>query len=357
MKWIEKQTTQKTKKLCKEWATKVLADALIGVSPDQTKLIPFFDMWYETYKRHSVGQDHRNKIKATKKYIIEFFGDDICLHQLDRIKYQQFINYLGGADNLNLAVSTVRDHHKIFKACLYEAQDNGLIISNPARSAKIVGRDTSGEKKKTLTLGEWKKLLEAVLNANNCSSKFATITMMFTGARFQEINGLKTSDVNFKEDTIRINKAFDYKRTKSYTPTKNAGSKRTVDMPELLSSILREYIYDLRKDCKIIAINSESEKDIFLFPNELDTPITNKAINKFITRQCKKANIERITSHAFRHAKTDMLVLAGTDMVYTQKQLGHSDPATTLKYYSELNMDIREKNKKIQESFLTSNIL
>lgn len=356
-KWIERSTTQKTKKLCKEWETKTLADAMIGLNPDKVKLIPFFDTWYETYKKHSVGQDHKNKIQTVRKYIIEFYGEDLFLHQIDRIKYQQFINYLGSAEQKNLAVGTVRSHHKILKACLTEAQDSGLLRGNPTRNIKIIGRDTSGEKKRTLTMAEWKKLLQVVLEAKDSSSKYAALTMMFTGARFQEIDGLKTSDVKFKEKVIDINKAFDYKRTKNYVPTKTVGSKRTIDIPEPLYDILKNYITTIRRGNKIVAIHSDSEMDMFLFPNDLGVPITNKAINKFITRQCKKAKIDRITSHAFRHAKTDMLVLAGADMVYTQKQLGHADPATTLKYYSELNVDIREKNKAIQEKFLNSNIL
>lgn len=44
-------------------------------------------------------------------------------------------------------------------------------------------------------------------------------------------------------------------------------------------------------------------------------------------------------------------------MIYTQKQLGHVDASTTLKYYSQLNEDIRDKNKKIQEEFLKENQL
>lgn len=356
-KWIERSTTQKTIKLCREWETKVRNDSLIGLSPDKVKLLAFFDTWFETYKRHSVGIDHRNKILNTRKYLVEFFGEDVNIQQLDRIKYQQFINYLGGEEGKNLAVGTVRDNHKILKACLLEAQDAGYISSNPARSAQIIGRDTFGEKKRTLTMDEWNKLLKAVLGANDSSSKFATLTMMFIGARFQEVDGLKSSDINFKDNTISITKAFDYKRTKTFTRTKTAGSKRTVDMPQMLADILKQYIRDLRGESKIVAINSESEKDFFLFPNEIGQPITNKAINTFIKRQCKKARIDLVTSHAFRHAKTDMMVLAGTDMVYTQKQLGHADAATTLKYYSDLNPDIREKNKNIQEQFLNSKVL
>lgn len=355
-KWIERSTTQKTKKLCKEWEVKIRSETLIGVNPDKVKLLTFFDMWFETFKRHAVGPDHIRKIDKTRKYIVDFFGPDILIHQLDRIKYQNFINHLGSAEHKNLAVATVRDHHKIFKSCLVEAQDYGYLRVNPARNIKIIGRDTSGERKKTLTMEEWKKLLHAILASKDSSSKFVALTMMFIGARFQEVDGLLVSDIDFKDKTIRINKAFDYKRTKDFTPTKTAGSVRTVDMPDTLVSILKEYVTKRKSNTKIVSISRKEDEKVFLFPGDLGTPITNKALNQYLTRMCQKANIDRVTSHAFRHAKTDMLVLAGADMVYTQKQLGHADAATTLKYYSELNLDIRTKNKDIQERFLNSNL-
>lgn len=355
-KWIERSTTQKTKKLCKEWEAKIRNDNLFGVSPDKVKLITFFDTWFETYKRHSVGEDHKRKILKTKEYIIDFFGEDIFIQNIDRIKYQNFINYLGSTENKNLAVATVRDYHKIFKSCLMDAQDNGFVRSNPARGVKIIGRDTSDDKKKSLSMDEWKKLLDVLLDSKESSSKYIALTMMFIGARFQEVDGLLVSDINFKESTISINKAFDYKRTKTFTKTKTAGSVRVVDMPNALSLILKMYIRNLRPSLKVVPIDKKDQKQIFLFPGALGTPITNRALNKYLAKKCEKAGIDRITSHAFRHAKTDMLVLAGADMVYTQKQLGHADAATTLKYYSQMNMDIRAKNKGIQEEFLKNNL-
>lgn len=349
--WKEKSTTLPTIKACREWEVEVRKSILDGINPDKIPLLPFFDLWYETYKKNSVGRDHRNKIMATRKSIVEFFGEEQTLKGIDKMKYQQWINYLG--IEKKQAKATVSDKHKIFKAVLMEALDAGHIHRNPCRNINLVGRDTSNERKKSLTQEEWIKLKDTILaSKEESASKYVALTMMYLGLRFQEADGLRYSDIDLKNRTVSITQAFDYKDSKELGKTKTPGSVRTVDMPDALVDILNQYIKKKKSENNVIALRSN--KDEFLFTNELGVPITNAAINKFLKAKCKKAGIEKITSHAFRHAKVDLLVLADSDMIYTQKQMGHVDPSTTLKYYSELNKDIREKNFKNQNDFMNA---
>ena len=349
-KWIERTTTQKSKKLCKEWEIKTLADNLVGMNPDKVKLIPFYRTWYETYKKPSVGIERQKKLEQAEKHLKKYFDENVYLNQIDRVTYQQFINHLGV--ECNLARSTVNEYHVIYKAVFMEAQESGYINRNPARNAKMVGRDTTGEKKRTLTIDEWEKLLQTMLASEDCSSKYAALTMLFLGVRVQEVSALTIGDIDLKKRIVSITKAFDYKRTKDFTKTKTAGSVREVDMPIPLFDILNGFIKSIKHTSKVVSIDQRNEKKQFLFPNEVGIPITNAAVNKYIKKCCRAAKIEEVTSHAFRHARTDMLVLAGADMIYTQKQLGHSDPATTLKYYSALNSDIKTKNRSIMDQFM-----
>lgn len=355
-KWIEKQRTFKTKKECRDWEANERTNVQQGIDPNKTKLLDFFDLWFETFKKNKVGEERKKKILTTRRYLFEFFGENYFINDLNKITYQKFINFLSNKTVRNnpsgkqLSKETVKDYHKVCKSVFIEAVDNGILRFNPARKSVINGRDTSGERKKELSMDEWKKLLESVSEATNSSSKFATLTMMFIGARFEEINGLLETDVDLKNNQISINKAFDYKRKKDFKNTKNFESKRTVDIPAVLSAILKDYLAEKNYKKKIVSLNHRQ----YLFPNDLGEPITNAAINKFITKRCKSAEIERVTSHAFRHTRTDMLVLAGADMIYTQKQLGHKNASTTLEYYSSLSEDIQQKNRTIQDDFINN---
>ncbi|MHC5215434.1 tyrosine-type recombinase/integrase [Enterococcus sp. LJL128] len=346
-KWIDKYVRGYTAQECYDKEIKMKADALIGVSPERINLFSFFDLWVNTFKRGIVGEDHLNKIASTRKTLVEFFGESILLQQVDRIKYQQWINHMGL--NQNRARRTVMDKHKIAKAMFQEAIESGYLLRNPGNKITIVGRDTTGERKVTLDLDEWKKLREVIVNSKSTASKYVCLVMMYLGTRFSEAAGLLKGDFDFDNHTVSITKAYDYKRTKANTTTKTASSVRVIHLPKQLEDIMKEYMNELEKRRKVVSLHSPD--DIYLFTNELGYPITNASINKYLAKKCKSAGIQRITSHAFRHAKTDLLVLAGNDMIYTQKQLGHSDTSTTLKYYSSLNNDIKEKNDKIIDSF------
>ncbi|MBP1045305.1 site-specific integrase [Enterococcus sp. BWM-S5] len=346
-KWVDKYVRGFTAQECYDKETKAKADALIGISPERINFFSFFDLWVNTFKVGHVGQDHLNKINSTRKTLLEFFGETILLQQIDRIKYQQWINYMG--IDQNRAKKTVLDKHKIAKAVFQEAIDSNYLLRNPANKIIITGRNTEGEKKMTLNLEEWKKLRDVTVSSSDSASKYICLVMMYLGTRFSEAAGLLKGDFDFVNHTVSITKAFDYKRTKQNTRTKTAGSVRTIHLPKPLESIIEAHIAKLENRRKVVSLHSPD--NIFLFTNEWGHPITNAALNKYLAKKCKQAGVGRITSHAFRHAKTDLLVLAGNDMIYTQKQLGHSDSSTTLKYYSSLNNDIKDKNNKIVDSF------
>lgn len=347
-KWIDKYTTQYTAQQCYDDEIKAKSDALMGISPERMLLSAFFDLWVDTFKKGIVGPDHLGKISATRKSLIEFFGKDITLKSIDRIKYQRWINHMGL--ELKHAKKTVSDKHKIAKAMFQEAIDSGYLYQNPANKAKIIGRDTTGERKKTLSPDEWLKLKEVILKSEESASKYICLIMMYLGTRFQETTGLTKNDFDFKNHTLTIDKAFDYKRTKKNTTTKTENSIRVIDIPTDLELIIRDYIAKYDSSKKIVTLHTP--KNSYLFTNDFGEPITNAAINKYLGKKCKLAGIQKITSHAFRHARVDLLVLAGSDMIYTQKQLGHKDASVTLQYYSSLNNEIRDKNKRITEDFL-----
>ncbi|MBO0439579.1 phage integrase SAM-like domain-containing protein [Candidatus Enterococcus ikei] len=225
-------------------------------------LIPFYVLWVDTFKKGAVSPDHYNKIKTTRKSLVEFFGIDVSLKSIDIIKYQRWINYMG--IDQNRAKRTVTDKHNITKAVFDEALDSGYIYRNPARNAKIVGRDTTGEKKASLTLDEWKILRNTISKSEDCTPKYIALTMMYLGTRFQETIGLYKSDFDFVNHKVSINKAYDYKRSMKNTRTKTTGSVRMVDLTKELETIIRDYMTKLGKDKKVVSINKNSLEYIFI---------------------------------------------------------------------------------------------
>nr|WP_232217871.1 site-specific integrase [Brochothrix campestris] len=73
-------------------------------------------------------------------------------------------------------------------------------------------------------------------------SRYMILFGIATGCRFSEVVGLTWDCVDFKQQTIKINKTFDYQRTLDFLPTKNDGSMRTISVDPFTLSFLKELL-------------------------------------------------------------------------------------------------------------------
>jgi integrase len=55
-----------------------------------------------------------------------------------------------------------------------------------------------------------------------------------------------------------------------------------------------------------------------------------------VAMAAKRAGIAHCCVHDLRHTYGSMLIAAGADVTYVQRQMGHSDPTVTLKRYAGL---------------------
>jgi len=55
-----------------------------------------------------------------------------------------------------------------------------------------------------------------------------------------------------------------------------------------------------------------------------------------LTRIAKRAGLQDVTAHALRHTFASMLIERGRDPVFVADQLGHTNPAITLRVYAHL---------------------
>lgn len=61
-----------------------------------------------------------------------------------------------------------------------------------------------------------------------------------TGARFAEILGMTWDCIDFDEQTVTINKTWDYKEKNDFAETKNYQSRRTITIDKNTCEIMRD---------------------------------------------------------------------------------------------------------------------
>jgi integrase len=92
-----------------------------------------------------------------------------------------------------------------------------------------------------------------------------------------------------------------------------------------------------------------------LFPNRAGNYIDwNNAVDAF-HRICGKAKIGRFRPYSLRHTFATILLIKGRNILYVSKQLGHSNPTTTLRYYAKWLPDQGESYVDVLDSIENNN--
>jgi integrase len=176
--------------------------------------------------------------------------------------------------------------------------------------------------KRILEENEIQKLIETA------PTKYASIirTAVFTGLRLGELLGLKWSDVDFARGVISVRRQLTQQG--DLTEPKTASGKREVVMFPDLGRFLREHRL----------ASAFSADDHFVFTTREGTPhlqgnVTKRGLAKAATAAgLNQSGEPALRMHDLRHCFASMLIREGADVVFVSRQLGHANPAITLRY-------------------------
>lgn len=179
-----------------------------------------------------------------------------------------------------------------------------ILLRDP--SAKIKTPKVPRRLKSGLTIEE----LEIVRESCKSLRERALVEVMYsTGCRLSEVTGMRISQIDDKDFSIRVI---------------GKGNK------ERVVYLSFKAMYHLKK-----YLNSRKDELDFLFVTSR-RPIrdmTNAAIQKEIDHIEKRAGLKKpLTPHVFRHSFAQLATDAGIDLADLQQLLGHENPSTTLTY-------------------------
>lgn len=301
------------------------------------KSISFGEYAIKYYKLYKA--DLEDKTKDMYLNIIDNHIDSLADINIDKIAandIQECINLC--FDKSNVCKKTYMFINSVFKSAL----DNHLVEFNPCVGIKLPKTHKSS-KSRDLEPFERESLFYADLDKK---VKAYLYIAAFCGLRKGEILALNVSDIDFKNNTIRVNKTrVQSKYTKAHiknTP-KTESSIRTVDMISLVADALREYIS---------TIDSE-----LLFTNNKGEIMSDSSFKKFwqrkVIRQLNEyygyERITTLTGHMLRHEFSTNLFYSGVDELEAQMVMGHASINTTRAIYTHLRMNERSGKNKMDK--------
>lgn len=181
------------------------------------------------------------------------------------------------------------------------------------------------------------RMLLAWLREDPTLQKLGLILMFQTGLRVGELSALKRSDIDLYRMCIHVRRtetSYDdhegHRVISISDETKTEAGHRIVYLPETARWTFSQ----------IFRLNPSRE---LLFSYEDGRHMHGKAFNDQIHRACKAVGIPERSTHKIRKTYASALLDGAVNEKLVQKQMGHSDIATTKRFYNRDRMTEAEK--------------
>lgn len=181
------------------------------------------------------------------------------------------------------------------------------------------------------------------LDLSNLDRNWEIMLAAKTGLRYSEILGLTPADFDWNNQTLTVNKTWDYKTSAGFQKTKTPSSVRTIRIDWQIVGQFKPLIQDLPQDEPIF---------IEKFENGTYKRPFNSTINNFLAAKCKKLGITVITMHALRHTHASVLLAEGVSVHAISKRLGHSNVGVTQETYTHVLDELQRKDDEKMFSVL-----
>jgi integrase len=286
-----------------------------------------FGQFTKLYLEHISIYREINTILAINTVLNHFTDlNDKELTKINKLDIQEKVDEFTKS---NLDPNTITDYVRKLSTIFKAARDEYNIISTlPTKKLKMI-KNKSETNKRALNKNELSKLLEDFKD-----TKYYLVLLIAStcGLRLGEILGLTWDNVDFKNQTLTVNKQWkQISKTKyAFGSLKSKNSNRTVPIPQIT-------LKELKKVKNIVNIDNR----IFNFKNTDSTSIC-------INRALKRGG-HNITVHELRHTYATMLISSGVDFKTAAKLLGHN-VEQTMKTYSHVNDDMMNRATNIIEN-------
>jgi len=299
--------------------------------PDPLTFRALAERWYEDMQ--AVYKDGTWAMyDAPYNRALERFGDETDITSADIALHLAEMAQRGYGERTLKAQRTV--YSLIYK---HAAQIPELVEAaryNPAALAALPRDRRRPQKRKA---PEDEAITRIILGLNSPFGLFPYL-LLCTGLRRGEALGLTWGDVDYKRQTIVVNRGVTYRRgKKTVGDTKTEGSVRTVPLLGMLAVALKHY---------------QEDKDHFIFHGEDPlAPLSEATYRRRWHRWCRENGFAvkvgdaweyHLTAHVLRHGYATLSSRGGLETGVIKDLLGHENERTTEIYIDERPIKMEE---------------
>ena len=306
----------------------------------------WMEAWFEDYAKIKVRpSSHQTYRGYIDNHIRPNIGD-IPLEKLSSLDLQKFYKMLltkGRVDRLEakgqpkgLSAKTVRNIHQILSSALKLAQEQRIILTNPAERCALP--KVEHREMQTLPVEQ----LQSFLREAKDSGVFELYYLeLATGLRRGELLGLKWEDIDLERGDLRVRRQIARINGEVVeAPLKTKNAYRTLPLAEDTIDVLE-------------AQRKKTGDSPWVFPSPTGGPISPDSVLHMLHRVLKRAGLPRVRFHDLRHTFATLALQNGVDVKTVSGMLGHFSAGFTLDTYAHVTTASQRQAAKTMGSVLS----
>ena len=333
---IQKSKRFRTLGAAKSWARKMEDRYEQGKPLDKPNMTlhDYLAWWLENVATMKVRtRTLQSYSRIVRLYIYE---SKVAKKQLSCVRFSDIQTIVNRMINRDLSPRTVRYMNAVLKSALEYAVDAEYLTKNPCKSKRLV---LPKEKRKEIIVLNQEEVARFVAACRQHPLGIVLETFLELGVRISECFAIRWEDVNFTDQSIKINQSVFY----------SEGGKVIFDEPKTdlarrvvpISDTLRERLmaHRIKQNSKRLEHGYDNNPNNLVFPNNAGMPLRIDNFRNRVYRPIlKTASItKRIPLKNLRHTSASLLAQDGHSIKIIQSRLGHADISTTLRYYAEFS--------------------
>lgn len=297
----------------------------------------------KTGVRHNTEANYNFVINIIKK-------EDFGTKRIDKVKLSDAKAWLIKLQADGRGYSTIHTVRGVVRPAFQMAVDDDLLRKNPFEFQLCTVVVNDSVTREAITRKQERAFLEFVKNDKHFCKYYEGIYILFkTGLRISEFVGLQKSDIDFEENTIRVDHQLQRKRDMEYIieETKTLNGERVLPMTKEVRECFEVIISKRRKPKVEPTVRDKNGKLYhgFLYLDQNDMPMVALHWEKYFQHILTKYNsiykeeLPKITPHVCRHTYCSNMAKSGMNPKTLQYLMGHSDIGVTLNTYTHLGLD------------------
>jgi len=276
----------------------------------------------QSYISHLTGVT--NGTKSTYNRYLKNHFTEIGQVEITKITANTVSAWLNDLADKGLAGKSIANIHAFLSGALEVAARDEIILKNPSKGLRLPKTHSTKSEMIFLSSEEFEFLLAEI----DPFYQLFILTLVSTGIRFSEATAITVRDVNYEDNSIRINKAWKMTGSgvRELGVPKTAQSNRTVAVPPRVIEAIRKSV-EGRKFADLVFTNKKGTQ----LAHNIFHPEWLRAAKIFEQTYQKRPRI-----HDCRHSFASACIREGKPMFFISKQLGHASITVTVDRYSHL---------------------